>query len=189
MKSMAIATHFNARQQRELHSETEKMAYGNYGAFVYHGCSRDKNREDQTPYKESEAESGYHQAFGREKSGLSPKHAVLGSGPVRLCAYKTVPLLYLNGEEIDLEGYKTDEDRNDIETRVQGEVDGYRFAVAEVDRHLYLRLIEPDGSAWFAKAGFEYGDEYGDAEADAGFHTMVDQTLAAAGLGGLFSGE
>jgi hypothetical protein len=164
------------------------MAYGNYGAFVFHCGSRYKNREDQTPYKENEAEAGYHQAFDRNKTGLNPKHAVLGSGSVRLCAYKSVALLYLNGEEIDLNGYAVKDD-DDWETRAKGEIDGYAFAVAEVDRHLYLRLIEPDGSAWFAKAGFAYGDEYGHEEADDGFQVMVDRTLSKRGLGGLFTGE
>ena len=134
------------------------MAYGNWGAFVYKNDERMHNWEDQTPYKENELEAGYHQAFGRN-DGINPHHAVLGEGKVRLCGYKTTPVLFVDGKEIDLEEYATSYEDAEKEWADgwEGEVEGFKFKADQCDNKLELELTTPDGNKWRSTCGYCMG--------------------------------
>ena len=150
------------------------MAYGNYGAMVFKNKERMRQWEDQTPYKEEEIEAGYQQAFGRQETKLSPHHAVLGEGPVRLCGYKTMPILMKDGKVVDLIPYAKkcgltiskfqddgeeyiDDDYYDLE----GEIDGYNFEI-KADDHLHLKLVCPNGDVWIGEVGYCWGSGWED---------------------------
>lgn len=142
------------------------MAYGNWGAFVYKNGERQKNREDNTPYSEDELRPGYYQAFGgndekgnRFSTGkkLSCMHASLGSGTVRLCGYKNSPVLYVEGETVNLEPYIVDS-TDEWEHLYRGEIAGHTFEANQYDGNMIdLKLLEPDGTVWTGKCGYLYG--------------------------------
>jgi hypothetical protein len=168
------------------------MAYGNWGAWVFRNGVNMPDYEDQTPFKETEYVAGYGQAFGLvgvtdtgepiTVERPSVHHAVLGSGPVRFCGYKSYPVLFVatdDGEirKIDLaplarpdyEGQRAGWDDhefdpagpgNHVEWPVQGQIMGYRFRceqVGDYNNMCDLLLIEPDGTRWTARCGYEYG--------------------------------
>ena len=96
------------------------MAYGNWGAFVYKDGERQPKREDNTPYCEDELEPGYYQAFGgNDENGeriitgkkLGVHHATMGHGKFRLCGYKSYPVIFLEGKEIDINQFAKDENK------------------------------------------------------------------------------
>lgn len=132
------------------------MAYGNWGAFVYKNGERMHDWEDATPYKEKEYESGYIQAFMRAK-GRNPHHAVLGEKEVRLCGYKSFPVLFLNGKEIDLDDHEIF-DSESYDKRYEGELNGYVFKARQYNGNMVdLELVEPDGTIWKSKCGYNFG--------------------------------
>lgn len=130
------------------------MAYGNWGAFVYKDGVRMQAWEDQTPYKETQLENGYWQAFGRTE-GINPHHAVLGEGRVRLCGYKCYPALFLDGGKIDIEGLYDDEI-----SEQEGQLEGYNWSYSKEDNAIELRLVCPDGSVWHSRCGYGIGAGY-----------------------------
>lgn len=145
------------------------MAYGNWGAFVYRNGKRMRFHEDATPYKEHKV-PGYHQAFGLSASfdndgevefykdnELSAHHAVLGSDRVRLCGYKHLPYLYVDGEKVPLDQYVLKGEWPDDRT-YEGMYEDYYFWAEEYNGNmLELVLIEPDGSHWRSTCGYMYG--------------------------------
>jgi hypothetical protein len=150
------------------------MAYGNWGSFVYKNGIRQPNREDNTPYSEDEIEAGYWQAFGwldengkRTTTGkeLFCCHATLGSGKIRLCGYKSSPILYWDLKEINLKPYQkginagTDNWYWYESDGIEGELYGYKFkAKPDTDpKSVDLELIEPDGTKWTGKSGYCMG--------------------------------
>lgn len=140
------------------------MAYGNYGAMVFKNGERQQDREDNIPYEESESDSGYYLAFARRKEGLNVHHATMGNGIVRFCAYKSYPCLYVNGEELVIDQFRTDgHDSNDWDFYshvFQGEIEGYKFkAMKGNDSYEFvdLQLIEPDGTEWLGRSGYCFG--------------------------------
>lgn len=136
------------------------MAYGNYGAFVYKDGSRQKNREDNTPYLEDELEAGYWQAFaGNNEKKLDCVHASLGSGRVRLCAYKNSPRLYLDGKLLEIEKNSNTYLEDEIfQIEAEGEIEGYKFSISQyADNMIQLELVDPDGTKWTATCGYAYG--------------------------------
>lgn len=151
------------------------MAYGNWGAFVYRDGERQREWEDNTPFRETELTAGYWQAFGSalgsEDDGPkpSPCHAVLGSKNVRLCGYKCYPRLMVDGKEVDLDPFMTEwstwtspqdgHEERDGEVWA-GEIEGHTFrAVFDTERQnmIDLELTEPDGAKWTARCGYMYG--------------------------------
>jgi hypothetical protein len=143
------------------------MAYGNWGAFVYKNGERQKNREDNTPYKEDEIEAGYWQAFAKcVDDDIGPCHASLGSGDFRLCGYKSYPRIYYKGEDVNYNEYYIGEYRKDswfFDTDgIAGEIDGYRFKAwpSEEPEAVNMELIEPDGTKWTGKSGYGMGAGY-----------------------------
>lgn len=150
------------------------MAYGNWGAFVYKNEVRQKNREDNTPYQEDELEAGYWQAFsGVDENGnrtltgakLHCVHASLGSGKVRLCAYKNYPELYLEGKEVEIKDNTDEYSEDDDEIHAKGEIEGYKFTIRRYDGNMIdLELIDPDGTKWTCTAGLCYGAGYTDED-------------------------
>lgn len=138
------------------------MAYGNWGAFVYKNGERQNNREDNTPYLEDELQAGYWQAFGRgEDKKIDVHHASLGNGPFRLCAYKSAPYLFWEGNLIsDLPYRKGDPNQDWYESEgIEGELNGYKFkAIRLTDPEaVELFLFEPDGTVWTGKSGYAMG--------------------------------
>lgn len=170
-----------------------KMAYGNYGAIVRRNGERMGTHEDQTPYREAELEAGYHQAFGRLETELSPHHAVLGSGKVRLCAHKTSPILYLNGERVPIRAFSenwksidygskeengswlNEEEHFSEETAALGTIEDCIFKIwmgGDPRRNtLHLRLTEPDGTHWEAESAYEYGAGHDPVKLDSQLRT------------------
>ena len=144
------------------------MAYGNYGGNVFKNGKRMRNHEDNTPYREGELKAGYWQAWGKQE-GLSAHHATLGKERVRFCGYKTDPVLYLDGQQVDLEPYVTErEDKWYGEEPVagQGEIEGYKFRW-DLDTDPYklnLWLTEPDGTEWTGFSGYAMGAGYEDED-------------------------
>lgn len=146
------------------------MAYGNWGAFVYKNGERQRNREDNTPYKEDETQAGYWQAFGRSDTRLNPHHASLGSGPFRLCAYKSSPYIFWNGQPIDDAPYQKGENAGTDKwywyesDGIEGELNGYKFkATPDSDPEaVNLEVTEPDGTVWTGKSGYGMGAGYED---------------------------
>lgn len=136
------------------------MAYGNWGAFVYRNGERATQWEDATPYREAELQPGYHQAFLRA-AGLNPHHAVLGKDSVRLCGYKHLPALFVDGKKWDIESFVT-ESRKGYGDSVEpcaygGTVEGCEFRATLRDNFVDLYLKEPDGTVWTSTCGYEYG--------------------------------
>lgn len=130
------------------------MAYSNWGAWVYRNDEHDPGGEDAsiTPKPAGEPNYGVY-------------HAVLGSGQVRLCGYKCYPQIVVNGETLDSRAFRhardidDDEDWSDYRAW-SGEVDEHLFAVEPVgdnDNMIDMLLIEPDGTRWTARCGFDYG--------------------------------
>lgn len=140
------------------------MAYGNWGAFVYKNGERQTNREDNTPFKEDELEHGYWQAFGR-KEGIDPHHASLGSGPFRICGYKSTPVIFWEGVEVDQRPYEKGDNAGTNKfyfyesEGIEGELNGYKFkATPDSDpESVCIELIEPDGTKWNTKCGYCIG--------------------------------
>lgn len=149
------------------------MAYGNWGAWVYRDGELKPDWCDQTPYRETEIQAGYFQAFSRSE-GLDPHHAVLGEKRLRLCGYKSYPVLFVDGEKVSLapyvtEVYETWTDREGVAHESAGEwrgtIDGYEFgATFDTDsgNQLDLWLTEPDGVKWTSHCGYEYGAGHDD---------------------------
>lgn len=163
------------------------MAYGNWGAFVYRNGERMREWEDATPYKERVYSPGYHQAFGvariyraedgtvavdkRQEDDLRPQHAVLGDQRVRLCGYKYVPRLFVDGKVVDLDQYglaASDEPWTDAKGAIRHDfkefmgdlcLDGaeYRIHAVLTDNFVDLELEQPDGVKWTARCGYAYG--------------------------------
>lgn len=78
------------------------MAYSNWGAFVFRDGVRMKTNEDTIPYQEESTPPFPSVLLTREKT-LGVYHAVLGSGKVRLCVYKTTPIIFLEGRDVTAE--------------------------------------------------------------------------------------
>jgi len=77
------------------------MGYGDYGGKVFRNGIRMRSHEDSTPFKETEIEAGYHQAFLKQQINADPYHAILGEKEVRLCAYKLRPyIIFEDGRRI-----------------------------------------------------------------------------------------
>jgi hypothetical protein len=141
------------------------MAYGNWGAYVYKNGERQPSREDNTPYKEDQNEPGYHQAFGRSETKLGPHHASLGSGPFRLCGYKSYPVIFWEGESIDTTQYQKDPNEYWPDCGgLEGELNGYKFKATPGDdpERVELELIEPDGTKWNGTSGYAMGRGWDD---------------------------
>jgi len=116
------------------------MAYGNWGAFVYKNGIRIKENEDCTYKKEM-------------------YHAVLGTKIV-LCGYKTIPILFINGKEINLDKkickkYKEKFTPNEYNYTL--EKNGYKINIEHIINLLTLELTEPNGTKWTSTCGFEHG--------------------------------
>jgi hypothetical protein len=141
------------------------MAYGNWGAFVYKNGVRQTNREDNTPFKEDELQPGYHQAFGRVDTKLDPHHASLGSGPFRLCGYKSSPYLFWEGNAVDDRPYQKGDNAGTDDWSwydsegIEGELNGYKFRATphEYPEAVELWVQEPDGTQWTGKSGYGMG--------------------------------
>lgn len=146
------------------------MAYGNWGAFVYKDDVRQKNREDNTPYKEGEIQAGYYQAFQMKDDEIRVVHATLGNGFFRLCGYKYYPIIYWKGEEVDLLPYQLGKNAGTLEwdwsdsDGISGEIEGYKFkAIPQMDPDsVILELTEPDGTKWKSQCGYEMGSGFED---------------------------
>jgi hypothetical protein len=134
------------------------MAYGNWGGHVYRNGQRMEAWEDNTPYRETELTAGYAQAFLRDQ-GYDPHHAILGEKRVRLCGYKDSPILYVDGQQVDLAPYRTTDPDDWDENEGNGEIDGYRFnwSYDWGEQRLDLMLIEPDGTTWTGFGGYMIG--------------------------------
>lgn len=140
------------------------MAYGNWGAWVFCNSEHMPNWEDQTPYKENELMPGYQQVAWRKNQATNPCHAVLGKQNVRLCGYKNYPMLFVDGEKVDIDAYCVSDDDGDFDERYEGELNGYQFIAQQFDLNMIdLKLIEPDGSIWQSRCGYCYGAGYDDA--------------------------
>lgn len=147
------------------------MAYSNWEADVFKNGIRQPNRVDVGVFDEDEAD------VDREKKGFDcdndfwehSHHAVLGSGPVRLCAYKTTPCLYAWGKGLDKPeevlrfpgfneaGYRQAEGSyryfypHDIDEKYI-----WKFAISECGWVLVLYLKEPNGTVWTAVANYRW---------------------------------
>jgi hypothetical protein len=140
------------------------LAYGNWGGRAYRNGEHQPAHEDSTPHREGDVQAGYWQAFGR-REGLDPHHVSLGAMRLRLCAYKSFPVLYVDGEKVSLDPYTTERmDDLGFKTSGYGEIDGYRFAwVQNTDPdRVNLMLIEPDGKIWTGFSGYCMGAGYDD---------------------------
>jgi hypothetical protein len=145
------------------------MAYGNWGAFVYKNGKRQKTHEDNTPYMETELESGYWQAFMRAKDNrINCHHAVMGDGEsaIRLCGYKCYPVLFDKGEEIDLKQFYSGDlehgkylpDDYDLEFKYKD----HEITISRSDNFVDLWMKTPDGDVWNSHCGYEYGAGHDD---------------------------
>lgn len=142
------------------------MAYGNWGAFVYKNGERQKTHEDNTPYKETELEAGYWQAFG-PRDGLGPHHAVLGEGDFRLCGYKCYPRIYYKGEPVESFQYRLNPKDGETEAEwyfeesegIEGEIAGYTFSAypAGDNNEIDLSVTCPNGDKWTSRCGYCIG--------------------------------
>ncbi len=125
------------------------MAYGNWGAFVFKEGIRMNGHED--------ADTGLPSGHA-----LDLCHAVLGDGRVKLCGYKSIPVLLVDNAQVDLQSFTIDATRpGDF----AGLIGDYRFRVTRHgSNYIDLFLREPDGSVWTATCGFEYGAGWMDRE-------------------------
>lgn len=150
------------------------MAYGNWGAFVFQDGKHQPQWEDNTPYKETELQAGYWQAF-RNDSETHPHHAILGKDRMRVCAYKNYLVLFLDGKQIDTSTYLPTEDYNAWESLYQGEIEGYKFRAQMFNGNMIdLELVEPDGTHWVARCGYCYGSGHMDDSDAEGEYASYD---------------
>ncbi len=172
------------------------MAYSNWGSFVYKNGERQKDREDVAVFNTDEATypTGYRifvnllknkEKYGKEGEGRETPwhehshHAVLGSGPVRLCAYKCHAELFVmqpDGEvkRIELPDlcsadgeirdaslyYFVDEEKYGKEKKEQMKLacGSYYYSIRHFDGNMIeLTLKEPDGTVWTSKCGYCFG--------------------------------
>lgn len=149
-----------------------KMAYSNWGAFVYENGKRRFDKEDVGVFNTDEhtCPSGLRIFANIMKNqdkfpeGKIPwythsHHAVLGDREVRLCGYKSSPELWVcrgnTPERIPL-----DEDNEDCS--VNGTVDAnektWKYVFAMYNGNMVdLRLEESDGTVWTSTCGYQYG--------------------------------
>jgi hypothetical protein len=147
-----------------------KMAYSNWGAFVFCNGKRRTDKEDVGVFDTDESclPSGArifanilknHEADNKDWSAHS-HHAVLGDGPIRLCGYKSGPELwrFADGkpEQIDLDVFISKDSRDDY-THHSGTLDGYEFEAEESENMLDIFLREPNGTEWTSTCGYCYG--------------------------------
>jgi hypothetical protein len=113
------------------------VAYSNYGGFVF---------------RDGERMPGYEDAVLID----SMYHVILGNGRVRLCGYKSWPVLFVDGKEVSLAPYTTEEG---FPGCGQGEIDGYKFGWEQDDdpEKVDLWLKEPDGTMWTGFSGYAMG--------------------------------
>lgn len=147
------------------------MAYGNWGAFAYKNGERYEDGEDTIPYRESDGISGFPLVLFARDGNQMAHHAILGNGPIRWCAHKSSPILYINGEMLaDQElrkRYATNLLNEDNylweteETVYQGEIDGYQFRAKPFGGNMIdLELREPNGTIYTARSGYCYGSGF-----------------------------
>lgn len=115
------------------------MAYEDWEANVSKDGARRRDRENRVPHE-----------------GRRQHHAVLGEEDalVRLCAEGYQPVLYVRGEQVELDPFCVARNPNGRGARWTGTVEGYTFAaeltwgangkVTRVD----LALQEPGGARW-----------------------------------------
>lgn len=159
------------------------MAYSNWGAFVYKNGERQENREDVPVFGDADVEAAgsavrifvnllklREQHGDKYEDWQRCQHAVLGSGAIRLCGYKSYPKLFRateNGAEvIDIDQFKTDKDNHDWNWydggEIAGEIDGCKFRATRCEdpEAVELELVEPDGTVWTGKSGIYMGAGY-----------------------------
>ena len=152
------------------------MAYGNWGAFVYKDGVRQTSREDVPVLGDHDVENvpaagriwvnlfKLRAQFpdGEYADFLCSHHAVLGSGALRLVAYKDYPILFRIKSETEVEKIVTCTDTWQEDGYIHGELDGYRYSAEHCDDPLCvdLRLEEPDGTVWTGKSGMYMGAGY-----------------------------
>jgi hypothetical protein len=154
------------------------MAYSNWGAWVFRNGTRMQNREDVGVFDENEANvPSAVRIFAnilrnRQESGTDDypwfkhsHHAVLGSGAVRLCGYKSSPELWVaEGEEVKkIELPQPDYNKDEWELADQsGEVtvkgQTWKWWFSQFDGNMIdLELTDPDGTVWTSRCGYCYG--------------------------------
>lgn len=143
------------------------MAYGNWGAVVLRNGERMRSHEDNVPYAEDTNLAGYHNAFGVQVKGLGAHHAIVGSGRVRVCGYKSSAYLFVDGVEVSDHPIASVQDYGgDGEGRWSGAVEGCEILVEATENFVEISMTEPDGSRWFARCGYEFGAGHGNDERD-----------------------
>ncbi len=162
-----------------------RMAYSNWGAFVYKDGVRRPDKEDAGVFDTDEAnlpsgmrifanliKTGYlvddpNIKMTKEEHELDwarhSHHAVLGDGAVRLCGYKNWAELWVveEGKIKRLPLQEWGEDDEDQETQfgevsIEGNIWKWRFNQFDENK-INLSLMEPDGSKWTSRCGYCYG--------------------------------
>lgn len=113
------------------------MAYSNWGGYVYRNGERVPENEDA-------------------EFGDRMYHVILGNGRIRLCGYKSFPVLLVDGDKRNLAPYAV---VLEFPTKGEGKIDGYKFGweQQEYPEKVDLWLIEPDGTRWTGFSGYAMG--------------------------------
>lgn len=100
----------------------------------------------------------------------------LGKLELRLVADKNNPGLFAGNQPLNLARYRTrhvyaadsaDDDRDEHHYEALFYINGVRYFIEALQfdgTMLDLRLIEPDGAVWTARAGYQFGERYPQAE-------------------------
>lgn len=146
------------------------MAYGDWGAVVMRNGVRLPYRENVLPYVGDDVYGSLSIMKAFSLSDLNRHmHAVLGDGMVRLCGFKSWPILFVDGAQL------TDEQMNEYASRdkswkiatvlknalYRGIIGDVRFAAAFVrydDHELVDLCLQENGNIWLARSGYNVGN-------------------------------
>jgi len=87
-----------------------------------------------------------------------PLHSFLGDGRVKVYLSKRDFGIEVDGKVVDREQYVNPDDEDEF----SGDIDGYRFQTRYADNAIDVELVEPDGTIWQARAGYEVGERFMD---------------------------
>ena len=115
-------------------------------------------------------------ATGDPDSRYNEYAVVIGEKTLRLCAAQQTPILFANGTPVDFLRYRTrhaiaaqspDDDRAEKHYEAFFYVNNARYLIEALQfdgTMLDLKLIEPDGSVWTARAGYRFGERFPSTE-------------------------
>jgi len=153
-----------------------RMAYSDYGAFVWCNGKRREDKEDVATFATDEETFGtssenipsgariWASLLKRKEEGITDDwinhihHGILGDGDIRVMCHKQgLPAIYEATPDGIIKVEYTDEDTDCYEYgEIHFEYKGYKF-LFKSGKPYYAQMIEPDGTEWKCKYDYWYG--------------------------------